>query len=53
MGDGHFPGPEDISLQEFRDALAKYDELIEAVSASKGGKKSPRPLLPSDIDPEG
>lgn len=34
-----FPSPEDITLQEFRDALAKYDRLIEAVSASKGGKK--------------
>lgn len=37
MVDSHFPSPEDITLQDFRDALAKYDQLIEAVSASKGG----------------
>lgn len=40
MVDGAFPSPEDITLQQFRDAVARYDQLIEAVSASKGGKKN-------------
>lgn len=39
MVESSCPSPEDITLQEFHDALAKYDQLIEAVSVSKGGKK--------------
>jgi hypothetical protein len=50
MVDSSFPSPKDITLQEFHDALAKYDQLIEAVSASKGGKKVPSQLR---LDPEG
>jgi hypothetical protein len=45
MVDSPCPRPEDITLQEFRNALAKYDQLIEAVSASKGGKRIPYPSL--------
>lgn len=53
MVDSSSPSPEGITLQEFRHALAKYDRLIEAVSASKGGKKVLGSLRPSSIDPEG
>lgn len=41
MVDRPRPSPAAITQLEFDDALAKYDQLIEAVSASKGGKKGP------------
>lgn len=37
MVDSSCPSPEDITLQEFHDALARYDQFIAALSASKGG----------------
>ncbi|KAI3395095.1 hypothetical protein diail_1775 [Diaporthe ilicicola] len=42
------PSPEDISRPEFDDALAKYDKLIEAVSASKGAKSGQKTLAELD-----
>ncbi|KAK2598586.1 hypothetical protein N8I77_011986 [Diaporthe amygdali] len=35
MVDSSCPSPEDITLQEFHDALARYDQFIEALSVSK------------------
>lgn len=57
MVGSRFPSPQDITLQEFRDALAKYDQLIEAVSASKGGMEilgtfSPPILIRRLISPQ-
>ncbi|KAG8159541.1 hypothetical protein KVR01_010178 [Diaporthe batatas] len=43
-----FPSSEDITLQEFRDALAEYDQLIEAVSAAKGAKPGQKTLKELD-----
>lgn len=51
MVDSASPSPEHITLQEFRDALARYDQLIEAVSASKAGKNNSSALLGSDSTP--
>ncbi|KAK7698094.1 hypothetical protein SLS64_012869 [Diaporthe eres] len=48
MVDSRFPSPGDITLQEFRDVLAKYDQLIEAVSASKGAKPGQKTLAELD-----
>lgn len=31
------PQPDQITLDEFQDALGRYDQLLEAVSTSKGG----------------
>lgn len=46
------PSSEDITLQDFRNALAKYDQLIEAVSASKGGKNVLGPFSPPILIPK-
>lgn len=48
MVDIAFSSPEDITLEEFRDALAKYDQLIETVSASKGAKPGQKTLKELD-----
>lgn len=42
------PSPGDITLQDFRDALAKYDQLIGAASASKGAKSGQKTLIELD-----
>lgn len=52
MVDSLSPSSEDITLQDFRNALAKYDQLIEAVSASKGGKNVLGPFSPPMLIPK-
>ncbi|KAL1873028.1 hypothetical protein Daus18300_004169 [Diaporthe australafricana] len=48
MVDRPCPSPEAITRLEFDDALAKYDQLIEAVSASKGAKSGQKTLAELD-----